>query len=146
MKNTIPILIIFISLAIIFSGCVANTLEKSPVLHVNMPLKGNYTHPTFDFENVSRTLEYVPKIKASNYDVILSPPHIFSRIYFNQSIICYDTSLPYTGPGNYSFTYVFLDNEHIPEPNMTLNILFDFADTSGSRIDKMSVLLLMPED
>lgn len=141
-KSTI---ILALLVAVLSSGCIS-PMEESPVLTIDLRVNGDYSNPVIDIPNISRSVEHIPLIKQSRYNHISKNPHVYLRTFYNMDILSYDTSVPYNGPGNYSFTVTLLDSASIPKTNDTINVVIQFIDKDGSNINKKYIGVPWPED
>ena len=147
MRITILIIMSALILAtVITSGCIIDkAIEKSPVLKVNLSFKGDYSNPVFDKTNVSRTVENVEFIKQPRYDIINNIPGVYCSMFYSQTRVSYETSLPYTGAGIYRFNVVFKDSVPIPKVNDTFVLMIQFIDDNGRNIKREYIGMTWPE-
>ena len=143
MKTKFVLLVILIVWIAFTAGCI--DIEESEVLYFNLVVKGDYQHPVFDLKNSTRSLEMVSLLKQPRYDEVVEFPRIDSRIFFNQDVISYFTSEPYTGPGTYNFIIAFKDDIIFPQPNDSAIILIKVYD-SNKLIKKEYLTLKWPDN
>ncbi len=143
MKTNFVLLVILIILIAFTAGCI--DIEESEVLHFNLVVKGDNQNPEFDLKNSTRSLEMVPLLKQPRYDKVVDFPRIDCRIFFNQDVISYSTSEPYTGPGTYHFIIAFKDEMILPQPNENTVIVVKIYD-SNKLIKKEYLTLKWPDN
>lgn len=143
MKTKFIFLAILIILTTATAGCIAT--KESEVLHFNLVVKGDYQNPVFDLKNSTRSLEMVPLLKQPRYDKVVDFPRIDCRIFFNQDVISYSTSEPYTGPNTYHFIIAFKDDMILPQPNENSLIVVKIYDSS-KLIKKEYITLNWPDN
>lgn len=143
MKTKFVLLVILIILIAFTAGCI--DIEESEVLNFNLVVKGDNQNPEFDLKNSTRSLEMVPLLKQPRYDKVVDFPRIDCRIFFNQNVISYSTSKPYTGPGTYHFIIAFKDEMILPQPNENTVIVVKIYD-SNKLIKKEYLTLKWPDN
>ncbi len=143
MKTKFIFLAILIILIAATAGCIDT--EESEVLHFNLVVKGDYQNPVFDLKNSTHSLEMEPLLKQPRYDKVVDFPRIDCRIFFNQDVISYSTSEPYTGPGTYHFIIAFKEDITFPQPNDSAIILIKVYD-SNKLIKKEYLTLKWPDN
>ena len=136
----------FMLFVILVTGCIDEKLNDSLVFNINMEVTGDYSHPVIDLENITRTVEYIPGLKVPKYDIRTEFPYIECNAFYNMTRVSYDTSVPYAGPGNYSFRVIFFDNVQIPKANESVNVMIDFIDKDGTGIVRRYFAIKWPED
>ena len=138
---------LLILLLIFSSGCINTKIltDSSPVLNLNLAIKGNYSNPLIDTENTTRSGEIAPMIKQHRYDEIVDLPHISCEVFYKQDKISYFTSKPYKGVGEYEFTIVFKDNKLIPNSSdETTTVLIRIVGSDGKYIAKEYIIVRWP--
>lgn len=144
MRKIILIVLCAFILSIIISGCTG--LEKSPVLKINLSVEGSYSNPVINVDNTTRYIEYVGNVKQPKYDVSNNIPGVFCSVFYNQTRITYDTSVPYREDNDfYKFTVVLRDDVPIPKANDGIVVQIMFVDKDGSLIKSQYISMRWPE-
>lgn len=127
-KNIFTILIVVLIIGIAYYSLPLSALEKSPVLHIDLALVGDFNDPLLDGNNTSRTIEMVPLIKQNRGPYELAPNSIICDVFYDQQKISYNSVItPYHGPGNYSLDIAFKDDVRLPQySQQAVNIQLQF--------------------
>lgn len=113
-----------------------SVFEKSPVLYLELSIKGDSDKPTIDINNISSSVELVPLIKQRRMAYELNPNSIHCEVYYNTSRIAYSTFIPYHGSDDYLVPIEFKDGAKLPTSDQ------EFVVVTIEIIDDGNVVLL----
>lgn len=102
-------------------------LEESPVMRINLVVKGDLENPVIDINNTTRSVIMVPALKQKQTENPKSNA-ILADVFYNTRKISNTASAPYSGEGNYLIDLVFHDGAVLPvSDNETVLVWIRFA-------------------
>ena len=144
MKANIFFIVLLLTLS---SGCVNFDVltDSSSVFNLNLVITGNYSNPSINTDNTTRSTEMVPLVKQHRYNEIVELPYIACEVFYKTDKISYYTSLPYYGADVYNFKIVFKDDKPIPNSSdEAVTVLVRIVGSDGEYIAKEYISVRWP--